>query len=83
MSTENYKFSSSEIFPPGVVLVNDNNTSTTLWNSENDKPVKNGCICPNCGEELYDTNPSIILTSHPAQKNVHCNTCNYKGYRRV
>ncbi len=43
-------------------------------------PVKNGIACPDCGEELFDTNPMLTLTTHPAQKKVHC-TCGYSGYR--
>ncbi len=41
----------------------------------------NGIACPKCGEELYDTNPMITLTSYPAQKNVNCSKCDYIGYR--
>ena len=44
-------------------------------------PVKNGIECPICKEELWDTNPMLILTSSPAQKNVHCDKCGYRGYR--
>ena len=44
-------------------------------------PVKNGIACPNCGTELWDSNPMITLTSYPAQKDVHCTECHYKGYR--
>lgn len=44
-------------------------------------PVKNGIACPNCGNELLDSNPMIILTSNPAQKNIHCDKCDYVGYR--
>lgn len=42
-------------------------------------PLKNGIACPNCGLELYDSDPGILL-SYPAQKNIHCD-CGYKGYR--
>jgi hypothetical protein len=44
------------------------------------KPKKNGIECPKCGEELWDSNPMVTLTSHPAQKNIHCD-CGYSGYR--
>ena len=44
------------------------------------KPKKNGIACPKCGEELWDSNPMVTLTSHPAQKNIHCD-CGYSGYR--
>ena len=42
-------------------------------------PRLNGIACPKCGEELYDTN-SLILTSMPPKRNIHCE-CGYKGYR--
>ena len=44
-------------------------------------PRPNGIACPNCGEELMDTNPMSTLTSNPPQKNVHCPKCEYSGYR--
>jgi hypothetical protein len=44
------------------------------------KPQRNGIACPECGKELWDTNPTIILTSNPPKKNVHCR-CGYEGYR--
>jgi hypothetical protein len=44
------------------------------------KKTKNGIKCE-CGEELWDSNPGIILTSLPPQKNVHCDGCGFKGYR--
>jgi hypothetical protein len=45
------------------------------------KPKKNGIACPGCGEELFDSSPMVVLASFPAQKNVHCQKCNYLGYR--
>lgn len=44
------------------------------------KPQKNGIGCPKCGDEMWDSNPMITLTSYPAQKNVHCD-CGFVGYR--
>lgn len=41
----------------------------------------NGIACPECGEELWDSNPSCTLTSNPPQKNIHCPNCNYRGFR--
>lgn len=49
----------------------------SLWG----KPRPNGIACPNCWDELYDSQPNVTLTSNPAQKNVHCEGCGYKGYR--
>jgi DNA-directed RNA polymerase subunit RPC12/RpoP len=45
------------------------------------KPRLNGIACPQCGNELYDSNPSVTLTISPAQKNIHCEDCDYVGYR--
>lgn len=48
---------------------------------ELNKPHPNGIACPECGKELWDSDPMITLTSYPPQKNVHCSGCGYKGYR--
>lgn len=45
------------------------------------EPVKNGIACPGCGEELWDSYPNIVLTSNPPQKNTHCSSCEYVGFR--
>jgi hypothetical protein len=45
------------------------------------EPHPNGIACPECDEELWDSNPMVTLTSYPAQKNIHCPLCGYKGYR--
>ena len=44
------------------------------------KPHPNGIACPNCGKELWDTNPDMVLLSNPPKKNIHCESCNYRGY---
>lgn len=48
-----------------------------------DKPQLNGIECPRCGKELYDSNPYMVLTSYPPQKQVHCGNCDYRGTRIV
>ena len=59
--------------------------NAVAWSTHNylysGEPRPNGIACPKCGEEMMDSNPMITLTSHPAQKNVHCPKCEYKGYR--
>lgn len=45
------------------------------------QPRPNGIACPQCGTELWDSNPMITLTSNPPQKNIHCPACGYRGYR--
>ena len=49
--------------------------------ANSNEPRPNGIACPKCGAELFDTNPNVILTSYPAQKNVGCKACSYVGYR--
>jgi len=43
----------------------------------------NGLACPECGAELCDTHQGITLASLPPQKDVHCPSCGWKGYRFV
>ena len=45
------------------------------------KPHPNGIACPKCGAELWDSNPMMTLTSNPPKENVHCESCDYRGYR--
>ena len=63
-----------------ISLEEYNNLARKRWNAFQSS-YKNGIACPRCGEELYDTNPSIELTSYPPKKDIHCNNCKYTGYR--
>ncbi len=45
------------------------------------EPIRNGIACPKCAVELLDSHPEQILLSYPAQKDIHCEQCGYKGYR--
>ena len=43
--------------------------------------VGTGVQCPQCGDELIETNSSgIMLTTFPPKKKVHCLTCKYENY---
>ena len=44
-------------------------------------PYPNGIACPECGEELFDSDPCLLLTSSPPKKNIHCPACKWSGYR--
>jgi DNA-directed RNA polymerase subunit RPC12/RpoP len=66
---------------PKHININATTTSTAFYPNNNPQP--NGIKCPKCGEELMDTYPNMILTSDPPQKNVHCPTCDHKGYRFI
>lgn len=59
---------------------NDERFEAWQW-ANDDSPRPNGIACPECGEELFDSQPNVVLTSNPPQKNVHCEKCGYKGYR--
>jgi hypothetical protein len=58
------------------------------WNDQQRKlheksfkyPVLNGIACPECGEELVDSEPYII-TSFPPKRKVHCLACGCTSYR--
>jgi len=65
--------------------LDDHNSTARDWNSSlfGNTPVPNGIACPKCGEELMDSQPMVTLTSFPAQKTVHCTSCDYRGYRIV
>ena len=41
----------------------------------------NGIACPECGNELFDSSPSMELTSYPPQKRVACVNCKFTGTR--
>jgi len=45
------------------------------------EPHINGLACPECGAELFDSEPIMTLASYPPQKKIHCNNCEYNGYR--
>ena len=62
----------------------DEHNSTNMqshFSLNDNKPIKNGIECPDCGEELYDSNPMVTLTSMPPKKNISCKNCGYTGYR--
>jgi len=54
--------------------------TSNCWNYSND-PILNGIACPDCGAELFDTNPYYTLASLPPQKDIGCNACEYTGRR--
>jgi hypothetical protein len=63
-----------------LVSLDDFNNKHRSKYLETENP-KNGIACPNCGTELIDSNPNLVLTSFPPQKNVRCDNCDYTGYR--
>ncbi len=51
-----------------------------FWPDESG-PRPNGIACPECGEELFDSNPYRCLASSPPQYATHCSNCGYLGSR--
>lgn len=46
-------------------------------------PRLNGIACPQCGKELIDSNPNMVLTTHPPMTRIACLHCEYSGTRTV
>lgn len=46
-----------------------------------DKPYRNRIQCPQCGGELWDSNPMMILISNPPERSIYCPNCGYRSYR--
>lgn len=46
-----------------------------------DDPSPNGIACSNCDAELLDTDPLFTCTSDPPKKHIHCDNCEFEGYR--
>jgi DNA-directed RNA polymerase subunit M/transcription elongation factor TFIIS len=42
--------------------------------------LNSGFACPKCGEELYYSNPNVMLTTYPPKRSVQCNKCNHTDY---
>ena len=42
--------------------------------------LNSGFACPKCGEELYYSNPNVMLTTYPPKRGVQCNKCNHTDY---
>lgn len=45
------------------------------------KTHPNGIACPKCNKELWDSCPTVTLSSNPPQKNIHCPACGFIGFR--
>jgi len=73
----------AKIKNPELKSLEQHNAERMYWIPDYSVPQKqkNGIACPDCGEELYDSNPMVTLASLPAKKNIKCDNCNYSGYR--
>ena len=70
--------------PKKMKSLEEHNTQTGnlyWWQFYTNEPRPNGIACPNCAEQLVDSNPMMTLTSFPPKKNINCIKCDYVGYR--
>lgn len=58
-----------------------NSVAQAMNHHDYTQPKQNGIACPNCDEELWDTNPMETLLTMPPQKRIHCTSCVFTGYR--
>lgn len=47
------------------------------------EPKLNGIACPECGAELYDSCPSATFLTNPPKTRIHCEGCDYAGFRTL
>jgi len=45
----------------------------------NNIEANTGIACPQCGDQLKESNPGMLLMSNPPRKSVRCDTCNYSS----
>jgi len=59
-----------------------NQEQQILWDQAQPAPDKpNDLQCPDCGEELVDPQPRVLIAEDPPAKDVRCLACGYKGRR--
>lgn len=46
-------------------------------------PQPNGIACPQCGDELLDISPGMVLPTQPPQTYVACGSCGFQGHRNI
>lgn len=43
-------------------------------------PTLNGIACPECSEELFDSDQELLMSDVPKRR-IHCESCGYAGLR--
>ncbi len=66
-------------------LMNDFDNESLLFYSQDKDYVgeSNGFLCPDCQNELVDTNPLVTILDKQSKKEIGCNKCGYAGYRII
>ena len=51
------------------------------WAEIHARSPKNGTgiACPQCGDELVESDPGKLLLSDPPRKSIHCRVCKFNG----
>jgi len=42
--------------------------------------LNSGFACPKCQEEMFYSNPNVMLATYPPKRSVQCNKCNHTDY---
>jgi len=69
--------------PKKLKTLGQANSEAEARHRETYGPRPNGIACPTCKTELLDTTPNKVLTSNPAQLNIHCPKCGFRSYRTI
>lgn len=66
-------------------LMNDLNEESLSFYSQDKEYIGflNGFLCPDCQNELVDTNPLVTILDRQSKKEIGCNKCGYTGYRVI
>jgi DNA-directed RNA polymerase subunit RPC12/RpoP len=67
--------------PRTMKSLDQHNREVLARQNEPTVPHPNGIECPECGSELWDSSPTMLLISNPPQKHVHCEKCGFRGHR--
>jgi len=64
-----------------MITLDEHNARRPRIMNQSNEPTPNGIACPDCGKELQDSNPMMVLASNPPQKAINCPSCGYHGFR--
>ena len=63
--------------------LDDHNAEKRRMYAEMRGAKRNGIKCSQCGSELFDSNPGVVMCSNPPQTQVECPSCEFRGTRIV
>lgn len=63
-----------------MISLDEHNKQKAMLHRKLSDPYPNGIACPQCGKELWDTDPTEVLASNPPKKRVHCPSCGFVSF---